>query len=108
MTQQYRTTQNIYNIQSIDYDAVTGCVYGLAPAAGNAIMFKLDQVLNWYFIGTAPYQLQLPPKSHFNSNGNLVYVGYTSYSVNLVTISNTASVVEAPLLAYPSEMITLC
>jgi hypothetical protein len=109
-TKTLRSIPNYYNVQSIAYNSLTETIFGVAPAAGNAFIFQIDQFLKWYFMSVVyGLQMQLPPISRFNDQGHLIFIAKTVFSVNIATVNvTTGDILSQPLLAYPTPMIALC
>ena len=108
LTKSCRQFSNSYLIQTLAYDTGTNSLYGLAPAAGNLLLYKIDEALSWTFVGVIwGYQLVVPYRSIIQTTGYLTTVASDGFQTHLLTIDiATAAVVDSPLLSLPIQ--TFC
>eukprot|EP00008_Paramoeba_atlantica_P012600 CAMPEP_0201487664 /NCGR_PEP_ID=MMETSP0151_2-20130828/14774_1 /ASSEMBLY_ACC=CAM_ASM_000257 /TAXON_ID=200890 /ORGANISM="Paramoeba atlantica, Strain 621/1 / CCAP 1560/9" /LENGTH=245 /DNA_ID=CAMNT_0047872777 /DNA_START=145 /DNA_END=882 /DNA_ORIENTATION=- len=103
-----RTVDNDYQMISIDYDPQTNAFYGFARAAGNLLLYKLDQLLDYTLINVIwGYDLVNPVRTTISSPGLLTFLGTDGFATYLVTVTTSnASIVAQPLYFYP--VTTFC
>jgi len=103
-----KTIPNPYNVISIAFDPKTENYYCLARAAGNLLLYELDQALNWIFINVIwGFDLVNPIRTIVHTPGQLTFVATDQFSTYLVTVDvSTGVVINQPILSAP--VATFC
>jgi len=109
-TKTIQNVANAYRILVIAFDTRHNTLYGLASSIGNTLVYQLDPLLRWGFVGVVPgYDPVFGQTFYIDDASRLVYFGSTGFSFNMLTVNlPSLTIVSAPVVAWPSPLLTIC